>query len=178
MTDPRANALRNTRLAAELDDREIDVLAGILTLRDLASGEVLVAEGSTDNHLYVVVHGVLGVVKGAGTADAVTLHTLSTGDFVDELGFMDGTPYYAAKVALSDLQVLGASSRATRASSIASCARSCASRTWCSGASPCSSPSSPTTSTSSTDATSSMKKGVRGASAKRYAGAAPFSSRG
>jgi CRP-like cAMP-binding protein len=83
------------------------VLAGILTLRDLASGEVLVAEGSTDNHLYVVVHGVLGVVKGAGTADAVTLHTLSTGDFVDELGFMDGTPYYAAKVALSDLQVLG-----------------------------------------------------------------------
>ena len=107
MTDPRADALRNTRLAAELDDREVDVLAGILTLRDLKSGEVLVAEGTTDNHLYVVVHGVLGVVKGAGTPDAVTLHTLSTGDFVDELGFMDGTPYYAAKVALSDLQVLG-----------------------------------------------------------------------
>jgi CRP-like cAMP-binding protein len=107
MTDPRADALRNNRLAAELDDREVAVLAGLLTLRDLKSGEVLVAEGTTDNHLYVVVHGVLGVVKGAGTPDAVTLHTLSSGDFVDELGFMDGTPYYAAKVALSDLQVLG-----------------------------------------------------------------------
>lgn len=107
MTDPRADALRNTRLAAELDDREIGVLASLLTLRDLKSGEVLVAEGSTDNHLYVVVHGVLGVVKGAGTPDAVTLHTLSSGDFVDELGFMDGTPYYAAKVALSDMQVMG-----------------------------------------------------------------------
>jgi CRP-like cAMP-binding protein len=107
MTDPRADALRNNRLAAELDDREVDVLAGLLTLRDLKSGEVLVAEGTTDNHLYVVVHGVLGVVKGAGTPDAVTLHTLSSGDFVDELGFMDGTPYYAAKVALSDMQVLG-----------------------------------------------------------------------
>jgi len=37
----------------------------------------------------------------------VTLHTLSAGDFVDELGFLDGTPYYASKVAMSDVTVLG-----------------------------------------------------------------------
>jgi CRP-like cAMP-binding protein len=107
MTDTRAEALRQTRLASELDDRELAVLANLTTLRDLKAGETLVREGATDSMLYVVIRGVLGVVKGAGTPDAVTLHTLSSGDLVDELGFMDGTPNYAAKVALSDLQVLG-----------------------------------------------------------------------
>lgn len=107
MTDPKLEALRGTRLAAELDDDQVRVLAGLMTLRELPAGEVLVAEGSTDSRLYVITRGVLGVVKNAGTPDALTLHTLSAGDFVDELGFMDGTPYYASKVAMSDLQVLG-----------------------------------------------------------------------
>ena len=107
MTDPRIEALRPTRLASELDEAELAALAPLVTVRDLKAGETLVAEGATDSVLFVVTKGVLGVVKGAGTPDAVTLHTLSTGDFVDELGFMDGTPGYAAKVALSDLQVVG-----------------------------------------------------------------------
>ena len=107
MTDPRLEALRATRLAAELTDRQAQALADVLTLRDLKAGDVLVQEGSTDSHLYVIVKGVLGVVKNAGTPEAVTLHTLSAGDFVDELGFIDGTPYYASKVAMSDLTVLG-----------------------------------------------------------------------
>lgn len=107
MSDAKLEALRSTRLAAELDETQLAVLAGLMTLRDLAPGEVLVAEGSTDSRLYVITRGVLGVVKGAGSPEAITLHTLSAGDFVDELGFMDGTPYYASKVAMSELQVLG-----------------------------------------------------------------------
>jgi CRP-like cAMP-binding protein len=107
MTDPRLEALRATRLSAELTDPQARALADVLTLRDLKPGDVLVREGSADSHLYVIVKGVLGVVKNAGTPEAVTLHTLSAGDFVDELGFIDGTPYYASKVAMSDLTVLG-----------------------------------------------------------------------
>jgi CRP-like cAMP-binding protein len=107
MTDPRLDALRGTRLAAELTDRQAATLADVLTLRDLKPGDVLVQEGTADSHLYVIVKGVLGVVKNAGTPDAVTLHTLSHGDFVDELGFLDGTPYFASKVAMSELTVLG-----------------------------------------------------------------------
>jgi len=107
MTDPRLEALSATRLAAELTPRQAETLAEILTLRELKTGDALVQEGTTDSHLYIIVKGVLGVVKNAGTPDAVTLHTLSTGDFVDELGFLDGTPYYASKVAMSELRVLG-----------------------------------------------------------------------
>lgn len=107
MSDQRLELLRQTRLAAELTSRQLEVLAAQVTLRDLKEGDVLVQEGTNDNHLYVVVSGVLGVVKNAGTADSITLHTLATGDFVDELGFIDGTPNYASKVALSDVLVIG-----------------------------------------------------------------------
>ncbi len=107
MSDPKYDALRPSRLCAELDDEQCRTLAGIATLQDLVPGDVLVREGTTDARLYVIVSGVLGVVKGAGTPDATTLATLSAGDFVDELGFMDDTPYYASKVAIAPTRVIG-----------------------------------------------------------------------
>jgi len=100
-------ALRSTRLAAELTDDECRVLAALVTLRDLKQGEMLAQEGTVDNHLYVIVRGTVGVMKNTGTANEVTVNTLSPGDFVGELGFMDGTELYASKVALGDARVLG-----------------------------------------------------------------------
>ena len=58
--------LSKSKLAVELNDEERRVLAAAMTLRDLQHGEVLIREGSADDHLYVVASGVLGVVKGAG----------------------------------------------------------------------------------------------------------------
>ena len=101
------DALRPTRLAAELSDDECHVLANLVTLRNLKQGEVLAHEGTVDNHLYVILRGNLGIVKGAGSAHEVTINTLSTGDFVGEMGFMDGSELYASKVALGDTRVLG-----------------------------------------------------------------------
>ena len=83
------------------------MLAGLVTLRDLKQGEVLAQEGTVDNHLYVILRGTLGMIKSAGTDHAVTINTLSAGDFVGEMGFMDGSELYASKVALGDTRVLG-----------------------------------------------------------------------
>ena len=108
MTDPTPfDALRTTKLAAELTDEQCRVLATLVTLRALKQGEVLVQEGAVDNHLYVILSGTLGVIKNAGTDHAVTVNTLAPGDFVGEMGFMDGTVLYASKVALGDARVLG-----------------------------------------------------------------------
>ena len=57
------DALRRSRLARELSDDEVRVLAEHLVFRDLKPGEVLVPEGTSDDHLYVIVHGALGVVR-------------------------------------------------------------------------------------------------------------------
>lgn len=108
MTDPtKLDALRSTTLAAELSDEQCRVLADLVTLRDLKQDEVLAREGTVDNHLYVILRGTLGMVKNAGTDQAVTLNTLSAGDFAGELGFMDGMELYTSKIALGDTQVLG-----------------------------------------------------------------------
>lgn len=101
------DALRASRLGEELDEGQLRILASCIAFRDLAPGEVLVAEGTSDNHLYVPVRGALGVVRNAGHPDAVTLYTLTPGDLVGELSFLDATPHYAALVAVGPTRVFG-----------------------------------------------------------------------
>lgn len=108
MTDDRLyEALRASKLAAELTDQQCRLLAGAMELRALKEGDVLVQEGQADEHFYLIVGGVLGVVKGAGTPESVTLNTLSAGDFAGELSWLDGAKRYASLVALADTEVLG-----------------------------------------------------------------------
>ena len=108
MTDTTlVEALRHSRLGAELTDDQAKTLAGNLRFRDLAPGDVLVAQGTSDNHLYVIVHGALGVVRNAATPERVTLLTLTSGDLVGELSFIDETPHYASLVAMSPTRVFG-----------------------------------------------------------------------
>ena len=104
---PVLEALRGSRLATELSDDHLRVLAHSVVLRDLQPGEVLLPEGTSDNHLYVIVNGSLGVIKNAGEADAVTPSSLTNGDLVGELGFIDGTRHYASLVASVPTRVFG-----------------------------------------------------------------------
>lgn len=100
MTETTAfDALRASRLAAELTDEQCRTLAALITLRTLQEGEVLVAEGTSDDHLHAIISGALSVVRGAGSADEVHLLTLATGDLVGELSFIDGSVHYASLVA-------------------------------------------------------------------------------
>jgi CRP/FNR family cyclic AMP-dependent transcriptional regulator len=108
MTDQTiVDALRLSQLATELSHEQARTLADNLAFRDLQPGDVLIAEGTSDNHLYVVVSGALGVVKNAGTTDEITFFTLSAGDLVGELSFIDGTRHYASLVALGPTRVFG-----------------------------------------------------------------------
>jgi CRP/FNR family cyclic AMP-dependent transcriptional regulator len=108
MTDQAlVDALQHSRLGAELTAEQTKTLADHLSFRDLASDEVLVAQGTSDNHLYVIVRGGLGVVRNAGTPERVTLLTLTAGDLVGELSFIDETPHYASLVAVSPTRVFG-----------------------------------------------------------------------
>ena len=108
MPDPeKLAALARTTLAGELDDAEKSALSEMLTQRDLAEGEVLVREGTSDSHLYAVVRGSLAVIKHAGTPHEVTLSTLAPGDLAGEMAFLDGLERYASLVARGNARVLG-----------------------------------------------------------------------
>jgi CRP-like cAMP-binding protein len=108
MNDPTPlEALRSSRLGPDLDEEQLRALAPLLTFRDLRDGEILVAEGTSDNHLYVLLSGALAVTRNAGRPEELTLFTLSAGDLVGELSFIDGTPHYAALVARGPARVFG-----------------------------------------------------------------------
>jgi CRP-like cAMP-binding protein len=108
MTDQAlVEALRHSRLGVELSDEQTRTLADNLRFRDLESDEILVKEGTSDNHLYVIVRGALGVVRNAGTPERITLVTLAPGDLVGELSFIDETPHYASLVATGPARVFG-----------------------------------------------------------------------
>lgn len=100
------DAVRASPLAKELTPEQSTVLAGLLNLESFHAKQVLACEGTTDNRLYVVVEGSLGVVKHAGTPDETLLATLTAGDFAHELGFLDGAERYASLVAATDARVL------------------------------------------------------------------------
>jgi CRP-like cAMP-binding protein len=101
--------LSQSKLANEMTSDQKAALAAVMSLRDLAKGEVLVHEGACDDHLYVVASGGISVVKAAGTENEVTLSVLRPGDVVGELSFLDGATRYASLVAEQGTRVLGLS---------------------------------------------------------------------
>jgi CRP-like cAMP-binding protein len=108
-------ALRSTKLARELDDGQCRVLAEAVTIREFAKDVVVVPEGTSDNHLYVILSGGLSVVHKHGKSDAETLFCLDAGDFAGELSFIDGTKHYASFVALEATRVLSLERQALEA---------------------------------------------------------------
>jgi len=99
--------LRASQLAAELNDDECRVLAGAVRVRDFSDGEVLVPEGKSDDHLYVIVSGAIAKSKREPASGRWTdLAVLTHGDFAGELGFMDGRPHYAALRAIGATRAL------------------------------------------------------------------------
>lgn len=101
--------LSASKLATEMSPEQRAALAAVMTLRDLSHGDVLVREGDSDDHLYVVASGGIAVVKSAGTDNEVTLNALRPGDVVGELSFLDGATRYASLIAENGTRVLGLS---------------------------------------------------------------------
>jgi ribosome-associated toxin RatA of RatAB toxin-antitoxin module/CRP-like cAMP-binding protein len=105
--DPaRYEAVRASRLAENLNPDQAGVLAALVSLEAFQPKQVLAREGASDNRLYAVVEGSLGVVKHLGTPDESLIVTLNVGDFAHELGFLDGAERYASLVAATAARVL------------------------------------------------------------------------
>jgi CRP/FNR family transcriptional regulator, cyclic AMP receptor protein len=99
------DAVRNSPLASELTPAELPALAGVMTIRDLKDGEVLLPEGARDSHLHIVVAGHIEVMH-VSERGRTLLYRLEPGDLVGELSFMDDEPRYAALIASGPTEVL------------------------------------------------------------------------
>ena len=107
MTDKiDCSLIKNTTLAAELDEKQCEVLASIARERSLESGEVLFSEDEEDSRLYVIVEGRLAVTQSLGRDRWDTLKLLNNGDMAGESGFLEGGPHTVTLRAVGQTRVI------------------------------------------------------------------------
>lgn len=105
MTDT-ANLVLLSSLGAELSQEEAAVLGGLMSPRELADGDYLITEGTSDDSLHVLLEGKLEVVKHTGGGDIAGLAILREGDLAGELSFIDGHEHTVGLRALCSTKVL------------------------------------------------------------------------
>jgi CRP-like cAMP-binding protein len=97
--------LKKSSLGEELTESQCEILAGIITVRELEDGDVLFNEGDKDDALHVIAQGRLEVVRSTGAGEWVTLHILREGDMAGELSFVDGLEHSAGLRAVGSSKV-------------------------------------------------------------------------
>jgi signal transduction histidine kinase len=86
-----AAALRGSRLFAELPEEDLHALADNSRTVELGPGEVLMAEGSPPEAMYVVLDGDFEISRNVGGSD-VLLNVCGPGELVGELGIAHRRP--------------------------------------------------------------------------------------
>jgi CRP/FNR family cyclic AMP-dependent transcriptional regulator len=100
--DPPVEALRNVPLFAELEDKDLELLARQLHERRFPEGAEITTEGSTGAGFFVILEGNADVSVG-GEHRA----TLGPGDHFGEIALIDDGTRSASIVAATDLLCYG-----------------------------------------------------------------------
>ncbi len=101
--------LRLSSLTSELNDEQNNIIADLVTCRNLDDAEVLIREGDVSNELYLIVSGSLAVTRETGDGKWISLHLLRASDMAGELGFIDDLPHSATLRAIGPTQVVSLS---------------------------------------------------------------------
>jgi CRP/FNR family transcriptional regulator, cyclic AMP receptor protein len=92
MTAPeqRAAALRRCPLFADLSDEDLTRLAVNATLRRYRRGQIVFAEGDSGDALFVVVEGLVQILRYSDQGTQLLLTTVGPGESLGELAVVDG----------------------------------------------------------------------------------------
>lgn len=101
----KTELVRKSKLGVELTDEQCGILSDLIDVHEHADGEVIVAEGTSDDRLRIVLSGAVAVAKQSADGRWVRLNVLTSGDLAGELAFLDSRPRYAALVALGPTSV-------------------------------------------------------------------------
>ena len=95
----KSEVLRKVELFLDLNDREIQTLAGSSKEENFADGNVIFKEGDTGGKMYIITEGNVKIYKTLLTGQRKTLASLKPGDLFGELAVFDGLPRSATAVA-------------------------------------------------------------------------------
>ena len=100
------NRILNSALGAEFTPAEAVELSSIMSWQQLADGDYLFREGTSDDSLHVLLDGKLEVVKQTGAGETASLAVLRDGELAGELSFIDGETHTVGLRALCDCGVM------------------------------------------------------------------------
>lgn len=104
--ESRVTALKTIPMFAAFATKELEAVAKLIEVVDVAAGEVLVKQGQRGHEFYVISDGVADVLR-----DGNTVATLQPGDFFGELAVLDPQPRNATVQMKTEGQVLILSER-------------------------------------------------------------------
>ena len=97
--------LRNLPFLQEASPEVLDGLVKVARERNFQTGQVVVEEGSTGRELYVILQGMVEVVKGRAAEEmALALH--GPGEFFGEMALIEAVPRFATVRALQPTRLL------------------------------------------------------------------------
>jgi CRP/FNR family transcriptional regulator, cyclic AMP receptor protein len=84
------DTLRTSTITEELNDAEVEIIAGLFTVQDFSSGDVIVRPGDEQpDNLYILAHGDIAVKIESGGEES-TIHVLKPGDLAGIISFVGG----------------------------------------------------------------------------------------
>ena len=96
--------VRTSTLGAELYEEEAKTLAGIMGVRRLKDGELLIKEGKADHTLFILAEGKLAVINDSDGKETV-MYTMTEGECAGTRAFVDRTPRKATLRAVGNATV-------------------------------------------------------------------------
>ena len=97
--------VRNSTLGAELTEEKAKLLTEKMGVRRLKDGELLVAEGETDQTLFVLASGQLSVTSKDADGMEQTLYLMKEGECAGTRAFVEQSPRKATLRAVGDVTV-------------------------------------------------------------------------
>ncbi|MBL7184564.1 MAG: cyclic nucleotide-binding domain-containing protein, partial [Anaerolineae bacterium] len=113
MTTVNIEILRNLPFLEDARPDVVERLAEVAVERSFQPGQVILQEGSTSRELYLIVEGLVEVVKGHGAGEMV-LARRGPGDLFGEMGLIEDSPRFATIRALEPTRLLEFSERDLR----------------------------------------------------------------
>ena len=92
--------LRNVPLFAVLDEAQLRALSGVMTRKSAPKNRTIIKAGDPTDSLYIVIAGRIKVQMSDDEGKEVILAVLGPGDFVGEMGLLDGAPRAASVVTI------------------------------------------------------------------------------
>ncbi len=94
--------LKNVPLFSALNERQLDMLYKVGTVKKFTKGYTVVRQGDPGDIFYIVVSGVVKVTLFNKDGKEIVLSVLKSGDFFGELSLLDNEPRSACVIVVED----------------------------------------------------------------------------